>query len=81
MKAKIYILPKDGILDPQGNVVDKTLKNLGFKDVLNVRVGKFIELHLNVSNKEKSNEEIKSMCDQLLVNSVIEEYNFEILEY
>ena len=81
MKAKIYILPKDGILDPQGNVVDKTLKNLGFKDVLNVRVGKFIELHLNVSNKEKANAEIKSMCDQLLVNSVIEEYNFEILEY
>ena len=78
MKAKIYVTPKDGILDPQGAVASKTLISMGYKMVAGARVGKLIELTLNCHDRQEAAEKIAEMCDKLLVNSVIEEYNFEI---
>ena len=78
MKAKIYITLKQGVLDPQGKAVGQALENLGFKNVSGVRVGKYLELQLQSETKTKAKEEVKSMCEKVLANTVIESYNFEI---
>jgi len=80
MKAKVYITLKNGVHDPQGEAVLGTLKHLGFNDVKEARVGKYIELNLNASSKEKAKTEVEGMCKKLLANPVIESYSFEILE-
>ena len=74
MKAKIYITLKPGVLDPQGKAVQQALENLGFDEVKEARIGKFIELTL----EKNSEERIKQMCEKLLANTVIESYRFEI---
>lgn len=78
MKAKIYITLKQGVLDPQGKAVGQALENLGFKNVSDVRVGKYLELQLHSATKTKAKEEVKEMCEKLLANTVIESYHFEI---
>jgi phosphoribosylformylglycinamidine synthase PurS subunit len=78
-KAKIFITLKDGILDPQGATVAKALKNIGFKNIKDVRIGKLIEVEFNGEGGEVE-ENIKSMCDKLLANPVIEDYRFELGE-
>ncbi len=76
MKAKIYISPKHGILDPQGKAVMGALNNLGFSEVTEVRVGKYIEIKME--NSQDAGERVKNMCDELLHNPLIESYTFEI---
>ncbi|OGQ05402.1 MAG: phosphoribosylformylglycinamidine synthase [Deltaproteobacteria bacterium RIFCSPLOWO2_01_44_7] len=80
MKAKIYITLKNGVHDPQGEAVLGTLKHLGFEGVQGVRVGKYIELNLNGVSKEQTQTQVRSMCEKLLANTVIESYSFEIVE-
>ncbi len=80
MKAKIYVTLKKGVHDPQGEAVLGTLKHLGFNDVKEVRVGKYVELNLNASSKERANREVEGMCKKLLANPVIESYSFEVSE-
>lgn len=75
MKAKIYITLKQGVLDPQGKAVQQALASLGFNEVKDVRVGKYIELEL----EKNSEERIKEMCERLLANTVIESYRYEIV--
>ncbi len=80
MIAKIYITLKDGVLDPQGKTVQKSLHSLGFEMVNDVRMGKYIEIKFPESiSLEDAKTHIKKMCGELLVNSVIENYTFEIL--
>ena len=79
MKAKIYITLKDGIHDPQGRAVQQSLHTLGFESVQDVRMGKFLEVDLQDVEKESAEANIKSMCQKLLANMVIEDFRYEIV--
>ena len=76
--AKIYVTLKKSVLDPQGNTVKHALNSLGFKGVRDVRLGKYMEIKLNGKTKSSVEDQIRKMCDKLLVNPVIEEYTYEI---
>ncbi|HET7058424.1 MAG TPA: phosphoribosylformylglycinamidine synthase subunit PurS [Nitrospiraceae bacterium] len=78
MKAKIHVTLKPGILDPQGKAIEHALDSLGFKNVANVRVGKYMELDLDQSDMAKAEAEVKGMCEKLLANTIIEEYRYEL---
>lgn len=80
MKAKIYITLKNGILDPQGRAIQQSLQALGFGSVGEVRIGKFIEVDLCETDTTSAGNSIKAMCEKLLANTVIEEYQYEIRE-
>jgi len=77
MKAKVYVTLKQSVLDPQGSAVQSGLVSMGYTDVKDVRVGKYLELVLDADEKT-AEEQIREMCDRLLANPVIEEYRFEI---
>jgi phosphoribosylformylglycinamidine synthase len=79
MKANIYVTLKREVLDPQGDAVRRSLSSLGFDEVKNARVGKFIELELQGDDRASAEKHIKSMCEKLLANPVIEDFHFEIL--
>jgi phosphoribosylformylglycinamidine synthase len=78
VKAKIHVTLKPGILDPQGKAIEHALETLGFKNAANVRVGKYLELDLDERDKARAEVEVKSMCEKLLANTIIEEYRFEL---
>ena len=78
LKAKIHVTLKQGILDPQGKSIEQALATLGYTAVSNVRVGKYLELDLNETEKEKAEAQLKAMCDKLLANPIIEEYRYEL---
>ena len=78
MKAKVYVTLKKSVLDPQGKTVQHALSSLGFNEVKDVRIGKYIELELNGMDKSKAEAKIKTMCEKLLANTVIEEYRYEL---
>jgi phosphoribosylformylglycinamidine synthase len=78
MKAKIHITLKNGVLDPQGKAISGALGHLGFDGINEVRQGKYIEIDLDDSDKQKAKEKIEAMCQKLLANTVIENYNFEL---
>ncbi len=78
MKAKVYITLKAGVLDPQGKAVQHALGSLGFPEVEDVRIGKFIELKINDSDRAKAEADVKQMCEKLLANTVIESYRYEL---
>lgn len=77
-KAKIYITFKDGVLEPQGKTVCAALLKMGYKNVKDVRIGKYIEMEIENGNNEKIKKEIDEICDRLLANPNIEKYDFEI---
>lgn len=78
MKAKIYITLKNGVLDPQGKAVQHALGSLGFSEVQDARIGKYIELKLNGIERSKAEADVKQMCEKLLANTVIESYRYEL---
>jgi len=78
MKAKIYITLKPGVLDPQGKTVQHALAALGFAEVQDARIGKYIELKLEGVDRGKAEDGVKQMCEKLLANTVIESYRFDI---
>lgn len=79
-QARIYVTLKKGILDPQGNAVKGALMSLGYKDVDEVRVGKYLVLYLNQSDRLEAENEVREMCDRLLANPVIEDFSYELQE-
>ena len=79
MKARVTIMLKDGVLDPQGEAVKHALKSLGYNTVETVRQGKVIEILLNETSEERANNSIQEMCEKLLANTVIESYEIEII--
>jgi len=80
MKAIVNVGLKQGVLDDQGKATHHALDTLGFKELVkNVRIGKQIIIELNSSNKEDAEVEVKKMCEKLLANTVIEDYNIEIV--
>ena len=78
MKARIHITLKNGVLDPQGKAIHHSLEGLGFDGVNDVRQGKFIELELADGDIEAARAKVAEMCEQLLANTVIENYTVEI---
>ncbi|MFO1138188.1 MAG: phosphoribosylformylglycinamidine synthase subunit PurS [Paracoccus sp. (in: a-proteobacteria)] len=79
LKARVTIMLKDGVLDPQGEAIRHALGGLGFQGVAGVRQGKVIELDLTASDAEAAKAEVARMCEGLLANTVIEKYAVEIL--
>lgn len=79
MKAKVHVTLKAGVLDPQGAAVRRSLGALGFDGVEKVRQGKVIELDLAETDRATAEANVKRMCEQLLANTVIENYTVEIL--
>ena len=79
MKARVHVMLKNGVLDPQGEAVRHALRTLGFEGVEAVRQGKVIELDLDETDAARAETTVKAMCDKLLANTVIESYRVEIL--
>ena len=80
MKVKIEVMLRDAILDPQGNTIKKSLNSLGFKNVKSVRQGKLIEINLGTKSSSKERKNIEKMCEDVLTNSLTEEYKIKILK-
>ena len=78
MKAKVHVMLKSGVLDPQGKAVENALGSLGFGGVQEVRQGKVIELTLDETDAETARTNVAQMCEKLLANMVIENYTIEI---
>lgn len=79
MKARVTVMLKSGVLDPQGEAVRHALGSLGFQGVTGVRQGKVIELDLTQTDAAMAEAEVKAMCEKLLANTVIESYRVEVL--
>ena len=80
MKFSVTVTLKKDVLDPQGKVVQQTLKNMGYETIENVRQGKYFEIELNETDKQKSQEIIDNICKKLLINPVIENYKINLKE-
>lgn len=78
MKARVEVMLKDGVLDPQGEAVRHALATLGFGGVAGVRQGKLIELDLAATDRTAAEAEVRAMCERLLANTVIEKFRVEI---
>jgi phosphoribosylformylglycinamidine synthase len=78
VKAIVHIQPRSGVLDPQGQAVAGALQHMGFDDVLGVRQGKVIELVIEETDEVKARQRVTKMCEQLLANTVIEDYSITI---
>jgi len=76
--AKVYIILKPTVNDPQGLTIKGALHNLGFSEVTSVRAGKYIEIKIDQDRQDKVREEIDQMCRKLLANPVIEDYSFSL---
>ena len=74
MKISIIVTIKKEVLDPQGNVIQQTLKNMGFKSIKSVRQGKYFDIEINEDDEIKAKSKVEEMCKKLLVNLVIEDY-------
>ena len=79
MKARVTVMLRDGVLDPQGEAVRHALGSLGFSGVERVRQGKVIELDLAATDAAAAEAEVQEMCEKLLANTVIERYAVEIV--
>jgi phosphoribosylformylglycinamidine synthase subunit PurS len=77
MKATVLVRPKPGILDPQGEAVESSLRQLGFA-VGDARVGRLVDLDVDTADPAAARSEIERMCEQLLANPLIESYEIEV---
>ncbi len=78
MKARVTVTLKSGVLDPQGQAIQGSLKSLGFDGVGTVRQGKVFDLEIAEADLPRAEASVKAMCDKLLANTVIENYTIEI---
>jgi phosphoribosylformylglycinamidine synthase subunit PurS len=78
MKAKVKVVLKSGVLDPQGKAIEGALKHLGFDDVAGVRQGKYFEIDVNETDRAKAEAQVKAMCEKLIANTVMESYEIEL---
>jgi phosphoribosylformylglycinamidine synthase len=77
VKATVLVRPKPGILDPQGQAVESSLRHLGFA-VAEARVGKLVELEVEADDEAEARGQLERMCEQLLANPLIESYEIEL---
>ncbi len=78
--AKVYVTLKEGISDPQGLTILRALKSLGYDEVEDLRVGKYMELKISGDDPEAISERVKEMSERLLANPIIEDYRVEVEE-
>ena len=78
MKISATVTLKKEVLDPQGKVVSQTLKNMGYDSIVNVRQGKYFDIELDETNKEKAKKIAEDICKKLLTNIVIEDYTINL---
>jgi phosphoribosylformylglycinamidine synthase subunit PurS len=77
MKAHVKVTLKNGVLDPQGKAIEGALSHLGFDGVEHVRQGKYFEIELAETDKVKAEAQVKAMCEKLIANTVIENFQIE----
>ena len=78
MQARIFVTPREGILDPQGRAVEGALRSLGILGVGGVHVGRYIVIELDASSRADAEAMVRRMCEELLANPNIEDYRFEV---
>ncbi len=78
MRVKVFVTPKEGVLDPQGHAIESSLHSLGYDGVIEVRMGKYLEFNFSMASQGEVESRIQEMCEKLLANPVIEDYRFEI---
>ncbi|GGA47250.1 MULTISPECIES: phosphoribosylformylglycinamidine synthase subunit PurS [Psychrobacillus] len=78
-KVKVYVTLRESVLDPQGSAVMGALHSMNYKEVSDVRIGKFLELQIEESDRDLDTT-VKEMCEKLLTNTVIEDYRYEVEE-
>ena len=78
MRARLHITLKQGVLDPQGKAVGQALAALGFAGVGEVRQGKVIDIELAETDPDRARESLREMCERLLANTVIEDYEIDL---
>ena len=81
MKISAIVTLKKDVLDPQGKVVCQTLKNMEYKNIVNVRQGKYFEIEVEETNKEKAKKMVEEICKKLLSNIIIEDYTIHLKEW
>ena len=74
MKIKVIVTLKDGVLDPQGKAIQQTLYGMNFKNINEVRQGKYFDIEVNESDESKAKSQVDEMCKKLLANLVIEDF-------
>jgi phosphoribosylformylglycinamidine synthase PurS subunit len=79
-RISVNISPRQGILDPQGKAVADALHSLGFGEVSDVRIGRFVVLHVDAANSATATQRVREMCEKLLANPVIEDYDVASVE-
>ena len=79
LTARVYVQPKQGVLDPQGKTVHDALAALGFDDVRDVRIGRYVVLTLDGDDPTAAEGRVREMCEQLLANGVIEDYRVDVV--
>ena len=80
LTAEIRVTLRDGVLDPQGTTLNRSLENIGYKGLKDVRMGKLIQLTLELSDRAQAKELVEELCQKVLTNPVIEQYQFTIGE-
>ena len=80
MRVKIFVSLKNGVLDPQGKAIERSLHTLSYTEVRDVRTGKYLEIEIDAASRPVAEARVREMCDKLLANPVIEDYRFEIQE-
>ena len=79
-QARIYVTLRPSVLDPAGTAVHSGLRHMGYENIEQVRIGKYIELSINAGDEDKARSQLEQMCNQLLANPVIENYRFDFVE-
>jgi phosphoribosylformylglycinamidine synthase len=77
-KVSVYVTPKQGVVDPQGAVIERALPALGHSGASSIRVGRYITLEVEGSNLEQVKADVDDMCRRLLANPIIEDYRFDV---
>jgi len=80
LKISVIVTLKKEVLDPQGKVVNQTLKNMGYENIMDVRQGKYFEIKISETDKKKVKNITEEICKRLLSNSVIEDYKINLEE-
>ncbi len=77
MRVRVFVTPKVGVLDPEGRAVQRALNDLGYAEVQDVQIGKLVTLELETDEPKRARELVREMCEKLLANPVIEQYEIE----
>ena len=79
MLAQIYVTFKEGVLDPQGKTIHHALNDLGYDEVLDVHLSKYLEIKIDSASQEETEIRVREMCERLLANTVIESFRFKLV--